>query len=202
MLQLEHEELLIDRFLIEQAKSKEALARLNQIEVSALEEGRFQTVLEVQVVKARAYIVDQDATAARHILHEVCSLASREGYKRVFLDEGNILVAPLRSLLPAVHEYPLITTYLHSLLVAFAQQEREQKRSGRTVSMNWIEPLTPQEERILILFAGGKTKQEIANDLFISINTVKTHLKRVYQKLAIRSRSEARQIARSLDLLQ
>jgi LuxR family maltose regulon positive regulatory protein len=65
-----------------------------------------------------------------------------------------------------------------------------------------VEPLTPQEERILILFSSGNTKQEIAEKLFISINTVKTHLKRVYQKLAISSRAEARQIARRLDLLQ
>lgn len=202
VLQLEQEELLIARFLIQQAKSKEALTRLNRLESSAQEAGRFQTVIELRVVKAQAYIVDQDTTAAEHILHKVLTPASQEGYQRLFLDEGSILVARLRSLLPAVHEKPLITTYLNSLLAAFAQQNQEPKRSGQILSINLVEPLTPQEERILILFSSGKTKQEIADDLFISINTVKTHLKRVYQKLGISNRAEARQIARRLDLLQ
>lgn len=200
--QFEQEELLIARFLIQQAKSKQALRMLNRLETSAKEAGRIQSTLEIRVVKALAHIADEDTTAAEYILHEVLAFASPEGYQRLFLDEGNLIMASLQSLLPVVQENPLISSYLDSLLAAFAQQDREQKSPAQTESIHLIEPLTPQEERILILFAGGKTKQEIADDLFISINTVKTHIKRVYQKLEISNRAEARQIARRLDLLQ
>lgn len=200
--QSEQEELLIARCLSQQAKTKEARSILSHLETSTQEAGRIQIMLELRVVEALADIADQDITAAEHVLREVVALASQEGYQRLFLDEGNIIVAPLQSLLPAVQENPLLTAYLQSLLAAFEQHDQEQKSSDQTLSVNLVEPLTPQEERILILFASGNTKQEIAEKLFISINTVKTHLKRVYQKLAISSRAEARQIARRLDLIQ
>jgi LuxR family transcriptional regulator, maltose regulon positive regulatory protein len=101
---------------------------------------------------------------------------------------------------PALRYHGQLTPYLHSLLDTFAQQDQDS--SGQNVRIDLVEPLTPQEERVLILFASGNTKQEIANELYISVNTVKTHLKRAYRKLAIGSRAEARQIARRLHLLQ
>jgi LuxR family maltose regulon positive regulatory protein len=199
--QSEQEELLIARLLIQQAKTKEAYSIFNRLETSAQEAGRIQIMLELRVVEALAHIADQDI-AAEHVLHKVLAFASKEGYQRLFLDEGNVIVTPLQSLLPAMQENPLTTAYLQSLLAAFEQHDQEQKSSNQNLSIKLVEPLTPQEERILILFASGNTKQEIAEKLFISINTVKSHLKRVYQKLAISSRAEARQIARRLDLLQ
>ncbi len=198
--QFEQKELLIARLLIRQSRSKEALNLLGRLETSAQESGRIRSFLELRVVKAVALIADQDIAVAQDILHEILVVACKEGYQRLFLDEGNALVPLLQSLVPAMRENSLVTPYLHSLLAAFAQ--REQKHLGQTVPVDRIEALTPQEERILILFSNGNTKQEIAAELFISINTVKTHLKRIYQKLAINNRAEARQIARRLDLLQ
>lgn len=200
--QFEQEELLVARLLIRRAKRKEALNILSHLKTSAQEAGRIRIFLEFRVVEALAHIVDQDTTTAKHILHEILVLACEEGYIRLFLDERNAIVPLLQSLVPAVRENALVTLYLQSLLAAFAQQDQEQKRPDQTVLVDGIEALTPQEERILILFSSGNTKQEIAEELFISINTVKTHLKRIYQKLTINNRAEARQIARRLDLLQ
>jgi NarL family two-component system response regulator LiaR len=51
--------------------------------------------------------------------------------------------------------------------------------------------LTRQEKKMLIALSSGKLYKEIAADNFISINTVKKHLKNVYKKLNVSSRSEA-----------
>ncbi|WP_281422493.1 helix-turn-helix domain-containing protein [Aquimarina litoralis] len=51
-------------------------------------------------------------------------------------------------------------------------------------------PLSKQENTVKELILSGKTNKEIANELFISINTVKTHISNIYSKLNISSRKE------------
>jgi DNA-binding CsgD family transcriptional regulator len=61
--------------------------------------------------------------------------------------------------------------------------------------------LTPRELQILDEIAAGKSTREIAETLFVSENTVKTHASRVYDKLGARRRTQAVQEARRLGLL-
>jgi DNA-binding CsgD family transcriptional regulator len=56
--------------------------------------------------------------------------------------------------------------------------------------------LTPTEERIARLAAGGRTNQEIADALFVSVRTIESHLSHAYPKLGVRSRTE---LAAALD---
>jgi len=51
--------------------------------------------------------------------------------------------------------------------------------------------LTDRENEALMALSTGKTDQEIAGDMGISINTLKTHLKSLYRKLNVRNRVEA-----------
>ncbi len=53
-----------------------------------------------------------------------------------------------------------------------------------------LEALTPSERRVAELAAGGMTNPEIAQALFVTLNTVEGHLRHVYQKLAISSRGQ------------
>jgi ATP/maltotriose-dependent transcriptional regulator MalT len=61
--------------------------------------------------------------------------------------------------------------------------------------------ITPRELEILDEIAAGKSTREIAETLFVSENTVKTHASRVYDKLGVRRRTQAVQEARRLGLL-
>ena len=63
-----------------------------------------------------------------------------------------------------------------------------------------VEPLSPQEGRVLKLLAAGLSNHEIASELVVSTNTIKTHIKNIYRKLNIRSREEARGMVKTLKL--
>jgi len=63
------------------------------------------------------------------------------------------------------------------------------------------EPLTPGETRVLRYLASNLSAREIAGELYLSLNTVKTHQRHVYRKLDVRSRSQAVERARALGLL-
>ena len=64
-----------------------------------------------------------------------------------------------------------------------------------------IEPLSPQERRVLRLLVAGRTNPEIARELVVSVNTVKAQVKSIYRKLDVGSRMEAAEVARRLQLL-
>jgi NarL family two-component system response regulator LiaR len=61
--------------------------------------------------------------------------------------------------------------------------------------------LTPREQEILELIAAGHSNREIAEKLFVSENTVKTHSSRVFEKLGVSRRVQAAQKARELGLI-
>ena len=63
------------------------------------------------------------------------------------------------------------------------------------------EPLTESEVRVLRLLATDLSKREIGNELYVSVNTVKTHVKHLYAKLDVQTRREAVERARALGLL-
>ncbi len=61
--------------------------------------------------------------------------------------------------------------------------------------------LTPRELEVLQLIAQGHSNQEIAAQLFVSLNTVKTHTANVFSKLGVQRRTQAIQKAKTLGLL-
>lgn len=61
--------------------------------------------------------------------------------------------------------------------------------------------LTDRELAVLRLLPGRLTQREIGNALYLSMNTVKTHIRNIYGKLAVSSRDEAVEVARSMGLL-
>ena len=69
------------------------------------------------------------------------------------------------------------------------------------VSSDLVEPLTERELQVLRLMAADLTSPEIARELVVSANTVRTHIQHIYQKLAVHSRYEAILRARELGLL-
>ena len=69
---------------------------------------------------------------------------------------------------------------------------------SRPAGINLIEPLTERERDVLRFLPGRLTVREIADELYISVNTLKFHLRVIYRKLGVRSRAEAAAAARHM----
>ncbi len=61
--------------------------------------------------------------------------------------------------------------------------------------------LSPREQDVLILIAQGFSNQEIADKIFVSVNTTKTHISKIYQKLNVTRRTQAVSKAQQLGII-
>jgi LuxR family maltose regulon positive regulatory protein len=189
-LQHAREELLVARLLLARGQAGEAAALLARIQDAAQRAGHTRYALETQVLLALAHSAGQQQAEARRLLQAALAHAAREGYARLFLDEGAALLPLLRASLPDIHD-PALAAYLRSLLHAFAAEHWARDSNTPLQAAPLTEPLSPQEQRVLRLLAAGRTNPEIANHLIVSVNTVKAHLKNIYRKLGVRNRMQA-----------
>jgi len=195
----EQEAMVVARLLIAQRQEDEALHLLDEWLADAQAKGRVRSEMEIKTLMALAHAALDDLVQAHQALVRALALAQPEGYRRLFLDEDEPLFEILGDALADIQEEPL-ANFARALIYAKSQMTRREDAmlSGSIPS---IEPLSEQEQRILRLLGAGLTNPEIAQELVVSLNTVKTHVKSIYRKLNVSSRREARQVARLLNLL-
>ncbi len=93
-------------------------------------------------------------------------------------------------------------SYARALLALFSQGPASEKAHPSSLSPHpLLEPLSPQEQRVLRLLAAGLSNPEIARELVVSTNTIKTQVKSIYRKLDVSNREQAREIAHELNLV-
>jgi LuxR family transcriptional regulator, maltose regulon positive regulatory protein len=203
LLHQEQETLIVARLLMAQGEADEALRLLEHWQVEAPQQGRTRSEVEMLLLIALCHFAQRRQSQAWQSLREALTLAHVEGYLRLFLDEGEEMRALLRAVLPTISK-ELPERYVHTILLAFSRQHLEQfapSVSGSPVVASLIEPLSPQEQRVLRLLVAGCSNPEIAEVLVVSTNTVKTHVGSIYRKLNVKSRKEAREAVRSQNLL-
>lgn len=176
------------RLLLHQGRSADARALLDEVIALAEAADRQGRVIEALVLRALAHDALGDESAALDDLRRAVVLAAPEGFVRVFLDAGPRMAKLL---------YRAGSAAAHHLLEAFPPAIRE--RSAAPSELH--EPLSERERDILRLMARGLTYRQIASELIISINTVRYHIKSLYSKLQVNSRTLALARARDLHLL-
>ena len=183
------------RLLIAQGRSDEALAVLASLLAIAERWGLDGYVIRNQILKALALHARGDMAQAMSALECALSLAEPEGYVRIFVDEGE----PMARLLYQAAARGIAPEYAGKLLAAFPDAEPAAKPRQPQVEM--IEPLSEREIEVLQLIAEGLSNREIAQKLFLSVNTVKVHTYNIYSKLSVHSRTQAVAQARALGIL-
>jgi LuxR family transcriptional regulator, maltose regulon positive regulatory protein len=173
-------------------------ARLLERLLRAAEEGqRTGSVIEILVLQALARQARGDVPAALASLQRALTLAEPEGYVRIFADEG----LPMASLLSAFSKQGaaakqgITPNYVRRLLAAVNKTE-----DSTPVAQGLIEPLSERELEVLRLLGTDLGGPEIARELVVSLNTVRTHTKNIYAKLGVNNRRAAVRRARELDL--
>jgi LuxR family maltose regulon positive regulatory protein len=195
--QQEQEALLRARWLLQCGAAHDALTLLKPWQEEAVLHERRRSTLEIGLLLSIAYRQLKRFQEERSQFSEVIRLAHIEHYLRLFLDEGETVTALLSAQLSTIREKSL-QTYIRTILQAFDTRQQPSARAADPASL--LASLSPQERQILRLLAEGMGRQEIAEHLVISLNTVKTHVQRLYQKLHVTNRFEAVEIARDLDL--
>jgi len=181
----------IDLFQGTPAALAAARALLDRVLETAVTHDRHGLALEARLLRALVGAARGEAQAAVEDLRRCLALAEPEGYVRLFVDAGQ----PMAALLTAV-AHP----YAQQLLAHFP--ETLHPVADTTVALSPLpEPLTEREADVLRLMAAGLTYQQIADQLIISVNTVRHHVKGLYAKLAVGSRAQAVATAQALDLL-
>jgi LuxR family maltose regulon positive regulatory protein len=184
------------RLLLAKGEARTALSLLERLLAFAQQGQHLSCALEIQILIALAHAALKEGPEARQQLSLVLSLARNEGFIRIFLDEGEPLAALIRSLLPSLKEKHL-HTFAQRILHAFTNHPSALAGSESSL----IEPLSTQEQRVLTLLVVGRSNPEIAQELIVSVNTVKAHLKNLYRKLGVTNRMEAGEVARREKLI-
>ena len=150
--------------------------------------------LKVAVLQAIAYQANGELDKALQALRDALMLAEPDGFMRIFLDEGAVMA----QLLSDAMAQGMVPGYVSKLLAVF---EAEKQEPDLPLPQALIDPLSERELEVLALVAAGLKNKEIAEQLFISLNTVLYHIKNIYDKLGVRKRTLAIIKARELDLL-
>lgn len=199
LLVQEHAALVSARLLMAQGKAEVALRVLAPWQTTAEIEGHIRGLVENQILQALIHVQQENLPQAKQTLLQALTLAQPEGERWLFLEAGAPMTALLRALLLEIKTESL-TSYVRALLLAFAQQQPETTVTASPAAAFLLEPLSAQEERVLRLLAAGLSNPEIARELIVSVNTVKTQVQSIFRKLNVNNRQEAREVARQLKL--
>jgi LuxR family maltose regulon positive regulatory protein len=194
----EFEHITLARVLLARSKSDradrsilEAMGLLERLLHAAEKGERTGSVIEILVLQALAHQMQGDIPAALVPLQQALTLAEPEGYVRVFVDEG----PPMAVLLEKAAKHGIAPNSVRQLLTAFGSAE------DRTpVTQVLIEPLSERELEVLRLLGTGLNGPEIARELVVSLNTMRTHTKNIYSKLGVTNRRAAVRRAEELDV--
>jgi LuxR family maltose regulon positive regulatory protein len=187
----EFEHITLARVLIARSEDGDALRLLERLLADAEAHGRTGGAIEILVLQTVAHRAQGHMASALDPLKRALTLAQPEGYVRIFVDEGE----PMQGLLRHAVAAGMSSAYVGRLLSAFDEPTQKALAAGLA------EPLTARELEVMRLVAVGMRNQEIADQLVISLPTVKRHIANAYGKLGVGHRTEAVARANGLGLL-
>jgi ATP/maltotriose-dependent transcriptional regulator MalT len=186
------------RVHLAQGDTSAALAVLGswrkQVEAKGWEDER----LKVLVLQAVALQAHGEKDKAVHLLFDALAIAEPGGFIRLFIDEGR----PMAQLLSEAAALGMLPDYTGKLLaVCAAEEHKREDTSYRPPAQPLLEPLSQRELEVLHLMAAGLSNQEMSERLFLALDTVKGHNRKIFGKLQVQRRTEAVARARELGLL-
>jgi len=189
----------------------EAALKVLQPLLQAVEtRGWTKLVINILVLQAIALQTMGDTLQALTALERALSLAEPGDHVRIFVDEGEpmrVLIADFRLRIEkqarnAQEELSnRLAIYADKLLAAFPASAPAPRPAIHTPKSEMVEPLSERELEVLRLLATELSSTDIAQELVVSVNTVRSHIKSIYSKLDVHSRYEAVARAKGLNLL-
>jgi LuxR family maltose regulon positive regulatory protein len=206
------------RFVLHQARAgrdpaslKPAIELAGRLIAAARQGHRLLVALEGLLLRAQMHALggrQSNLAASLADYDAALELGEEEGFIGVFVDQGLAVAKALADLVERNRLGALQPGYVERILDAFSGSRSPGATSNRQLALHLeagsgalIEPLTEREQEVLRLMAEGLKYKEIAARLFISVNTVRFHVKAIYGKLIVNNRIQAIQAARQLRML-
>jgi LuxR family maltose regulon positive regulatory protein len=189
-----------------QGQPEQALDLLKPVLEHMIERERIDYTIEVQTLLALAHQAIGDDAAATTALETALSLAEPGGYVRVFLEKGK----PLRSILTQMKRTGEKEIYADLILQAFEQADSDRRFESKVErqppliqksEQSLVDPLSEREIEVLRFLQTNLSTPEIADEMVIAVSTVRTHIKNIYSKLGVHSRTQAVDQAKDLGII-
>ncbi|MHC1770298.1 MAG: LuxR C-terminal-related transcriptional regulator [Flexilinea sp.] len=191
------------RILIAIGKSRTALTYIERQLNPALTNGIMNRVIELSLLEAQAAQAEGKDKQSREALERALVAAQPAGYIHIF-NQGPTLT----KLLIQADNKGICQNYIGQILAVIGLPNLDSLRNLKTVSSTFrtpdfeiIENLTSRESEVLHLVAQGATNETIAEQLVITIGTVKSHINHILRKLNAHNRTEVVARARRLGLV-
>jgi LuxR family maltose regulon positive regulatory protein len=210
----EYEHLTLARLLIAQhgdelhsdhprsASPAAVLGLLDRLQTAATDARRDGSTLEIRVLQALAHHAQGDLPAALAALSRALGEAPEpDSYVRLYLDEGPPILALLNHVASATDPLAGDERAEPVRRLARVLLERAQTVRGTKSQQSLMDPLSQRELEVLRLLDTELTGPEIARELYITVNTLRTHTKRIFTKLDAKTRGVAVHRARERGLL-
>ena len=178
---------------LEQNYLSQAQDLLNRLREVIKPAGCLRETIEILALEALVFEAQGLHDQASDSLEEALTLAEPEGFIRTFVDEGE----PMRDLLRQAYSRNISKAYVSKLLAAFEPD----RAVGKPTAQSLVEPLSNRELEVLRLLSTELSGPEIAQELSISLNTMRTHTKNIYSKLNVSNRRAAVREAQELHIL-
>lgn len=198
--------LVFARLLLAREQPEAALGLLDRLHQRAEAQSRAGSLIEIHVLRAVAMAALGDDENALDALAEALVRGHPHGYIRVFVDEDQPVAALLGQFIASGGpdrgtDSGIPLAYLGRLADAFHRDSPGITGAG-TAIQGLVSQLSNREVEVLRLIAAGKPNRDIADELFIAVNTVKRHITHILQKLGATNRTEATARARDLGLIE
>ena len=172
---------------------------------------RVRRLLKIQLLQAISLNAEGQTNAARRAFIDALNIGAAGGFIRTFLDEGAMAIRLIRETRQAVPRLPdlphkdVLVGYMDRLLTEAGETPSvaaiDADEDDEEFSPHLFDQLTDRERDILRHVANGFSNKDLADRLFLSTNTVKWHLRNIFQKLRIANRMQAVSVARHFGLI-
>jgi LuxR family maltose regulon positive regulatory protein len=154
-------------------------------------------LIEIHILRALAFQAQDRSEQAFAALERALVLAAPENHIRVFLDEGKPLAELVAALARQKAVEPGVQDFARRLVLAWNGTAAD-KPPAPQKPQSLVEPLSGRELEVLSLLRTHLSSTEIAQHLYVASSTVRSHIKRIYAKLGVHTRSDA--VQRAIDL--
>jgi len=196
----EYEHLTLARIHLAEHSFEGVHPLLERLLALAKSQKRTGSVIEILITQALFYHAQGDQPHALTALEHALTLTENEGYIRIFTDERE----PMQSLLEK-HLSNRRSNYVERLLSSFPQPQSKTLAPHASAGVvnpksEIVDPLSDREFEVLKLLRTELSGPEIAERLIVSLNTLRTHTKNIFNKLGVNNRRSAVHRAEELDL--